>query len=314
MAKIITITLNPALDTASLTDRILPDKKLRCESPKFEPGGGGVNVSRAIHKLGGESLAIYPAGGSTGDHYNELLEQEGISTQVLPIQDWMRQNLSLVTRSDSQQYRFVMPGAELTNEEQKQLLEIIKQSDAEYCVISGSFPKGIQDSFEYEMIEACQHKKMKVIFDSSADSLVKAVEHGGLYLIKPNGAELAAMAGMEVENPDDLENQARKLIDERKAEVVLVSLGPQGAMLVTRDFCEQIVPPRVRKNSTVGAGDSMVGATVLALAEGMSIREAARRGVAAGTAATMNYGTELCKKEDVDRLYQWILEHYPIIN
>ncbi len=312
MKKIITITLNPALDCNATTERIYADGKLRCDSPTFDPGGGGVNVSRAIKKLGGDSLAIYPSGGSTGKHYSNLLYAEGIDTLVVPITDWTRQNMTVVTTTDNQQYRFVMPGAELNSDEQQEFLAEIENLDAEYCVISGSFPAGTEDNFLKALLSLCKKRGFKIIFDSSAESLIKAVELGGLYLIKPNGAELAEMAGMEVEDPDDLETQAKSLIQQGKAEVVMVSLGPQGALLVTKDKCEQIVPPRVRKNSTVGAGDSMVGSTVLALSEGMSVREAARRGVAAGTAATMNHGTELCKKEDVDKIYAWLLEHYPL--
>lgn len=162
------------------------------------------------------------------------------------------------------------------------------------------------------IIKFCQQYAIKVIYDGSGIALEQVVNNGGLYLIKPNANELAVLTNSKFIEPNELENKARQIITEGKSQVVLVSLGPQGALLVTKDICEQIVPPRVQKNSTVGAGDSMVGATVLALANGLSIREAARRGVAAGTAATMNYGSELCKAKDVDRIYNWLSTKFPI--
>jgi len=313
MVKIITVTLNPALDCSSTTPRIIADGKLRCSQPVFEPGGGGINVSRAIHRLGGESVAIYPAGGSSGDHLTQLLSAEGIKTQTSTSAKWTRQNLNVVTTHDNAQYRFIMPGPDLSSAEQHELLaKIDDHATAQYCVISGSVPDGMSDDLVAEIIRYCQLHKIKVIYDGSGSALEKAVTDGGLYLIKPNANELAALTGAEFLEPEDLEAKARQIISLGQAQVVLVSLGPQGALLVTEDICEQIVPPRVQKNSTVGAGDSMVGATVLALAQGLSIREATRRGVAAGTAATMNHGSELCKAKDVETIYQWILKKQPI--
>lgn len=313
MVKIITVTLNPALDCSSTTARIIADGKLRCTAPVFEPGGGGINVSRAIHRLGGDSVAIYPAGGSSGDHLTQLLSAEGVKTQASRCAQWTRQNLNVVTTHDNAQYRFIMPGAGLSHTEQNELLaKIGVYTSAQYCVISGSVPDGMDDDVVAEIIQYCQLHKIKVIYDGSGPALEKAVKNGGLYLIKPNANELAALTGAEFLEPEDLEAKARQIISLGQAQVVLVSLGPQGALLVTEDICEQIVPPRVQKNSTVGAGDSMVGATVLALAQGLSIREATRRGVAAGTAATMNHGSELCKAKDVETIYQWILKKQPI--
>ncbi|MCE0555847.1 6-phosphofructokinase II [Motilimonas sp. E26] len=314
MQKIVTITANPALDCASTTPRIIAEAKLRCTDPVFEPGGGGINVSRAIKKLGGDSVAIYPAGGSTGEHLTQLLEQEGITCQPSTCATWTRQNLNVVTPNDNAQYRFIMPGASLSADEQQQLLaQLAQHQDADYCVISGSLAEGMPGDLVADIVNYCQSQQIKVIFDASGPALEKAVAQGGLYLIKPNANELALLTGSELIVPEELEQKAREIINQGKAEVVLVSLGPQGALLVSNDICEQIVPPRVKKNSTVGAGDSMVGAVSMALAQGKNLREAARLGVAAGTAATMNHGTQLCNADDVANLYQWILSKHPLV-
>lgn len=313
MAKIVTITLNPALDCSSTTPRIIADGKLRCTKPVFEPGGGGINVSRVIHRLGGDSVAIYPAGGSTGDTLTQLLIAEGINTSPLPSEQWTRQNLNVVTTQDNAQYRFIMPGATLSDAEQATLISMLDEhSETEYCVISGSIADEMGDQLLTKIIQSCQRHNIKIIFDGSGNALEKAVKSGGLYLIKPNANELATLTGAEYLQPEELEAKARQIINLGQAHVVIVSLGPQGALLVTKDICEQIIPPRVKKNSTVGAGDSMVGATITALSEGLNLREATRRGVAAGTAATMNHGSELCKEEDVQSIYQWILQKQPI--
>ncbi|MCG6201830.1 6-phosphofructokinase II [Psychromonas antarctica] len=313
MTKIITLTLNPALDCASTTPRIIADGKLRCSTPAFEPGGGGINVSRAIHKLGGESTALYPAGGSSGEHLTQLLLAEGVLAEPSSCQQWTRQNLNVVTTHDNAQYRFIMPGTQLSIDEQSALLNKLNDhQDAQYCVISGSVADNMPGDIVADVIKFCQQHTIKVIYDGSGDALKQAVTNGGLYLIKPNANELAVLTNSELIEPAELEDKARQIISEGKAQIVLVSLGPQGALLVTKDICEQIVPPRVQKNSTVGAGDSLVGATVLSLANGQSIREAARRGVAAGTAATMNHGSELCKAKDVESIFEWICKKYPL--
>ena len=312
MAKIITLTLTPALDCSATTERLYPDGKLRCDAPHFEPGGGGINVSRAIKKLGGESLAIYSCGGSTGQHLTQLLKDEQIQVLPMTCQEWTRQNLNVVTRSDHQQYRFIMPGAQISTEEQQHILQTVIEQDADYCVISGSLPDGIDADFIPNLIRGCHEHQIKVVFDSSGKALQDAVELGGLFFIKPNAHELAELSGKSQTQAHDLEEQARSLIEQGKAEIILVSLGPQGALLVTQDICEQIIPPKIVQHSTVGAGDSMVGAVVLALSEGLSIRQAVRRGVAAGTAATMNKGTALCKADDVEHIYRWILGRQPI--
>lgn len=314
MSKIITLTLNPALDCSSTTARIIPDGKLRCASPIFEPGGGGINVSRAIHKLGGKSVALYPAGGSSGKHLTQLLITEGVQAEPLLCEKWTRQNLNVVTTHDNAQYRFLMPGAALSLDEQAALMALLDDhKDAKYCVISGSVPADMPGDLVSDIIDFCQKNEIKIIYDGSGEDLANAVNKGGLYLIKPNANELAVLTKSALIEPEELEDKARQIIALGKAQVVLVSLGPQGALLVTKDICEQIIPPRVQKNSTVGAGDSLVGATVLALADGLSLREAARRGVAAGTAATMNHGSELCKLEDVERIYGWILSKNPVL-
>lgn len=307
MPLIVTLTLTPSLDTATSTAKVYPEGKLRCQAPVFEPGGGGINVARAITHLGGQATALLPSGGPTGAHLVELLQQEGVTVDALQTHDWTRQNLHVVSDATGEQFRFVMPGAALHEDEWQQLLTKIAQLPAgTLLVLSGSLPPNMTTSAVTELLQCARQQGLRTIVDSSGDALKAAVAFGGLELLKPNQSELAELTGQSLEQPDQVVNAARSLISQGAAKRIVVSLGPQGALAVDAEQCIQVVPPPVIKRSTVGAGDSMVGAMVLKLAEDAPLADMVRFGVAAGTAATMNQGTKLCSKEDTEKLYQYL--------
>lgn len=309
MPQIFTLTLAPSLDCATTTPKIYPEGKLRCTSPVFEPGGGGINVARAIVHLGGKACTIFPIGGPTGEHLTELLEQEGVETETMRTQDWTRQNLHVHADNSGEQFRFVMPGARLSNGEFDRLVErILKIPTGSLLVISGSLPPGCDVEQLTHLVKQAQANKLSCIVDSSGAALEGCLKQGGLALVKPNHNELSALVGRPLENPNDVYNAASELIRKGSAERVVVSLGPQGALAIDRKDCIQAVPPPVKKMSTVGAGDSMVGAMTLKLAAGSGLGEMVRYGVAAGTAATLNQGTRLCSKADTQRLYDYICQ------
>ncbi len=307
MPLIVTLTLTPSLDTATSTAKVYPEGKLRCLAPVFEPGGGGINVARAITHLGGQATALLPSGGPTGAHLVELLQQEGVTVDALQTHDWTRQNLHVVSDATGEQFRFVMPGAALHDDEWQQLLAKIAQLPAgTLLVLSGSLPPNMTTAAVTELLQCARQQGLRTIVDSSGDALKAAVAFGGLELLKPNQSELAELTGQSLEQPDQVVNAARALIGQGAAKRIVVSLGPQGALAVDEEQCIQVVPPPVIKRSTVGAGDSMVGAMVLKLAEDAPLTDMVRFGVAAGTAATMNLGTKLCSKEDTEKLYQYL--------
>ncbi|GAA5033252.1 phosphofructokinase [Marivirga lumbricoides] len=307
--KIVTLTLNPALDKSTSAKMLQPEKKIRCEAPRYEPGGGGINVSRAIHMMGGESLAIYAAGGPAGDKIHSLLSEEGVEQQLIQVKNPTRENLMVMETSTGNQYRFGMPGSELSEEELAQCLRAIKElpDEVEYLVASGSLPSGAPSDFYAQIVKIASEKGIQCLVDTSGEALLEAA-NAGVRFMKPNLGELSEMAGMEEISGMQQEEIARKVIEEGKAEVLIVSLGARGAMLATKDTIEYIVPPTVKQASTVGAGDSMVAGFILSLSRGESIQKAVKWGVAAGTAATMTPGTELCKKEDVERIFKWFQE------
>ena len=306
MSKIITITFNPAIDKSTTVPALIPEKKLKCTKPVYEPGGGGINVARAIKKLGGTATAIYMAGGYTGKAFTQLLNKEGIDSIVAEIKENTRENLIVYETSTNQQYRFGMPGPSILEQEWQQCLAQIENiKEADFIIVSGALPQGIPLAVYSKIGSIARSINAKLIVDTSGEALMEAVQ-AGLYLIKPNLAELSSLLGKEGLNIERVDEAAREVINKGKCEVVVVSMGAAGAMLVTKNLAMHIMPPAVKIKSTVGAGDSMLAGIVLSLAQNKSIEEAAQYGVACGTAATMNAGTELCRKEDADHLYNLI--------
>lgn len=305
MKMIVTLTMNPAIDKSSSVGNVVAERKLYCTAPRFEPGGGGINVCRAIKKLGGESLALYPSGGPTGEMLKLLFDQEGLTHRPVPVKGWSRENLIVLEELTGQQYRFGMPGPDLGDKEWQQCLAELSsiKPKPDFIVASGSLPPGVPPDFYARIVRMGKDMNAKVIVDTSGEALSLALKEG-VFLIKPNIREFRDLVGQNVEEESQIKVAARTFVESGQSEVVVISLGASGALLVSRDVVEHIVPPTVPIISKVGAGDSMVAGIALSLARGMSQRDAVRFGIAAGTAAVMTPGTELCRREDTERLYQ----------
>lgn len=303
--KIVTLTLNPAVDKSTSVERMVAEQKLRCTELQTDAGGGGINVSKGIRKLGGKSTAVFPAGGPNGKALQHLLKEAGVAISVHPVSEETRENFSVTEETSNAQYRFTLPGASLTEKEADKCLERIAVLKPSYLVASGSLPPGLPENYYQKVAVFAKKIGARLILDTSGKALQIAAKEG-LYLLKPNLGELSALVGVEKLEIDQVDDAALDIIKQGKCEVVVVSLGPQGALLVTRDGFEHIPAPMVKKQSTVGAGDSMVAGMVWSLEQGNSFREMAQWGVACGTAATMNHGTQLFKLEDARRLFDWI--------
>lgn len=305
MASIITITLNPAIDKSTSIEALLPEKKLRCSPPVFEPGGGGINVARAIHKLGGQASPIYLAGGYTGKFFKQLLDEEGIESNIIEISKHTRENLIVLDRSANQQYRFGMPGPSIRESEWRELLTVLEKKNADFIVASGSVPEGVPADIFARIAMIARDKNSKFIVDTSGEPLKQAVRKG-VYLLKPNLGELASISGRENIKENEAADFAKEIINTGQCEIIVVSMGPSGALLVTSDAVEKVSAPPVERKSTVGAGDSMVAGIVWSLAQKKSLLESVQYGVASGTAATLNPGSELCRLEDVEKIFRSI--------
>ena len=305
MTPIATLTLNPAIDKSARVERVVADEKLRCEAPRREPGGGGINVARAVHRLGGAARALYTAGGYTGALLRSLLDDEGLSHTPLEVDDMTRENVVVYETSTDRQFRFGMPGATLTEGEWTQCLKTLRALDPapEYLVASGSLPPGVPSDAYAAVAEAARALGARPILDTSGDALREAVA-SGWFLLKPNLRELEQLAGTALDTEPARIDAARAFIDRGWCEVVVLSMGASGALLITDDTAEHVRSPTVTINSRVGAGDSMVGGLTLALARGLDLGDAVRFGVAAGAAAVMTPGTELCRRADTDALFE----------
>ncbi len=309
MPHVVTLTLNPAIDKSTAVPKLVPEQKLACAPPKVEPGGGGINVARGLKRLGLDARAVFVAGGPPGEALRQLVAREDLAATAVPIAAWTRENLTVVDEASNQQYRFGMPGAALTSAEQTQVLAVLTalRPAPEVLVASGSLPPGVAPGFMSDIARWARQAGAKLVVDTSDEALRCAVAEG-VYLLKPNLGELSKLAGVEDLDSESAAEAAQGIIAQGKCEIVVVSLGAAGACLVTRDVVEHIAAPAVKKHSTVGAGDSMVAGMVFALCQGRPVREAVRLGVACGTAATMNPGTELFHRTDAERLFQWLLK------
>jgi len=308
--RIVTLTINPALDKITGISNVVPNQKLRCKTPNHEAGGGGINVSRAIRFLEGQSLAIFPCGGPNGEILKSRLDDEDVDYEAISIQDPTRENLTIFEGNTKQQYRFIMPGPTLSEEEWEQILETLKGLDPkpDYIVCSGSMTPGAPEDFFKKIAKTSNDLKARLIIDTSGEPLIAAAE-AGVYMLKPNMRELGNLAGTEIESEAHQIEAAQELVESGKAEVVVVSLGAGGALLVTKDISEHIRTPTVPIHSKLGAGDSMVAGIVLSLAKGNNIKNAVRYGIAAGAATVMTPGFDLCSKSDTDMLYERITEN-----
>ncbi len=307
MPSIITITFSPCIDKSTSISALVPEKKLQCATPKLEPGGGGINVARVIHKIGGDVIAIFPSGGYTGRHFNHLLEKENVPCNIIETKNETRENIIVFDESTGNQYRFGMPGTLLSESEWTQCLQAVEKTDLpEFIVASGSLPPGVPSNIFSLLSKTAANKKSKFIADTSGDALKEAASTGA-YLLKPNIGELALLAGVPVIEMNELESIAKKVLRQYPVEILVVSAGSEGAMLFTKDETYKVPAPPVQRKSTVGAGDSMVAGIIYSLSKKSTLKQALQYGVACGTAATMNAGTELCNPADAEMLYKKML-------
>ncbi len=311
MHTIVTLTMNPALDVSTSIHSVAPEIKLRCAAPGFHPGGGGINVARAVHFLGGKACAVYAAGGHTGEKLRQLLTDEGIDQLTLPIAGTTRESFTCYEDSSGLQYRFTLPGPALSQPEWRACLDASLDLQPDYLVVSGSLPKGVPSDFYAQLAIRAHAQQCRLLIDSGGDAL-QAAGRTGVFLLKPNLRELERLADETLADEAQIQQAARRLIESGLTEAVLVSLGAAGAALATRADYVSLRAPIVPIRSKVGAGDSMVGGLALALAQGRSLLDAARFGVAAGSAAVMTPGTQLCRKDNAERLYAQVSSHLPL--
>ncbi|MBN2539540.1 MAG: 1-phosphofructokinase family hexose kinase, partial [Deltaproteobacteria bacterium] len=233
------------------------------------------------------------------------LNQEGLDHRPFPIEGLTRESLVILEESTDRQYRFGMPGPKFQEQEWQEFLRelSVPERKPDYLVASGSLPPGVPADFYAQMSRVGKNRGAKVIIDVSGEALEEALNEG-VYLIKPNVREFRELVGEDIKEESQIKAEAQKIVKSGRCEVLVISLGAAGALMVSEEITEHILPPTVPIISKVGAGDSMVAGIVLSLARGKPLMEAVLFGVAAGTAAVMTPGTALCRREDTERLYE----------
>lgn len=306
--RVVTLTMNPALDVATSVEEMTPTIKLRCAEERHDPGGGGLNAARLIARLGGDVIAVHACGGASGRRLVRLLEEDGVPQRIVEVAGETRQSLAVTERSSGRQYRFVLPGPRLTAEEGHAALDAVLDEvrDGTLVLASGSLPLGVPTDFYGRLATEVADAGGRLVLDAGGEPLRLALE-AGVFLIKPNWREFDALAGV-ARGRGDLGRlrQAEALVADGSAEVVVVTLGDQGALVVTAEGHEEIEPPRVEADSTIGGGDAFGGGLLFALARGASLAASCRLAVACAAAAVCTPGTAMPLRRDIERIHHGI--------
>jgi len=300
--RLVTRTLNPCLDLAAEAEHVWPTHKVRTDHEHTDPGGGGVNVSRVVHVLGGSTLAVMLTGGAPGRVLNELLDDAGVTHRIIPIAGRTRISLNVLDRSSGLEYRFVPEGPTVSEAEWQSVLAVVSDMDADWLIASGSLPNGVPVDAYAQIADIAARRGQRFVLDTHGKPLRAALHHG-ITLLKPSLGELEGLLGRKLPDPRMQEAEAMSLVRDGAAEMVAVSLGEDGALLATRDGVLRMASPPIRVQTAVGAGDSFLGAMTFAMAQGQSAEEALRWGMAAGAAAIVCAGTARLTRAEVHARY-----------
>ncbi|MCV2874229.1 1-phosphofructokinase family hexose kinase [Defluviimonas sp. WL0050] len=305
MTPILTVTLNPALDIATAADAVRPGPKLRCDIPQVDPGGGGINVSRVIARLGGASTAFVALGGATGERLSTALAAENIVTHPYPAPGETRESLSVTDRATGGQYRFVLPGPVWTARQGKAVMSAIADAAPEgaLVVLSGSLPPGLPDDLPARLTRSLDRKAARLVLDTSGTTLTRAAAPARpAHVLRMDEAEAEALAGGHLKTRGDSADFAEALVRRGAARIVIIARGADGSVLASEDERWFAKAAEVPVKSKVGAGDSFVAAFTLALANNRPLPRALQEGMAAASAAVMTEATDLCRRQDFRRL------------
>lgn len=300
---ILAIALNPSVDVSSDARRVQPTKKVRTHNQRRHAGGGGVNVARVIDKLGGQADLLVMAGGETGALLKDALSQLGNHLHVVEIAEPTRLAFMVFEEETGLEYRFVPDGPGVTAAEIETAMRTVRDFRGDYMVASGSLPRGAPDDTYARMADIASQNGVRFILDTSGIPLLKTVESSNIFLLKPSLSELETIAGHSLDERGIAET-AERLVEQGKAQYVTVTLGRSGACLIGRGVNLRLPAIHVPVRSAVGAGDSFLAALTWRLSEGDAIETAFRFGLAAGAAAAITPGTELCRREDVYAIYE----------
>lgn len=304
--RIVCLCPNPAVDVSSEATTVQAMRKVRTRNERMEPGGGGVNVARVLTRFGVPNELVYLSGGATGKVLDAELDRVGIQSHRIPVEERTRIAFNVVQSDGGQEYRFVPEGPCINSEELKafmSLVEAMPLQPTDIVVASGSLPRNVPDDTYARIARLVASHHSRFILDTSGSALAVTLDQAQVFLIKPSLGELEKLAGYKLDEAG-ARDVSLELVKEGCAQHVAVSMGSHGAFLANANGVLRLPAHLVKTRSAVGAGDSFLAGMVSHLAKGNSIEEAFRFGVAAGAAAVLTAGTELCHREDVLSLYE----------
>ena len=303
---IYTITLNPALDRTLWIQKVRDDVSNRILEEKSFAGGKSVDVSKVLKNLGVDNIALGFVGGFAGRELEGRLLNEGIETDFVRVSGETRTNIIIHETDTGKQLAFNASGPEIKPDELMQFIEQLEKLPCgEVVAIGGSIPLGVSPEIYRKIINLVKKCQAKVVLDVDGEALRQGIKaHPNV--IKPNIHELSELAGRELKGLDDVVSAARS-INQQGVEIVLVSMGAKGILLVSDGQQYLAVPPNVNVESTIGAGDSSVAGFVSGLVQGKDLKQCLIYAVAAGTATTLRQGTALCQKDDFERIVPLVL-------
>ncbi len=299
---IYTVTLNPALDRAITVEDIKFDDLNRIKQDMRYAGGKGIDVSRVIKELGGESIALGFIGGYGGLELQGRLINEGIICDFVKIAEETRTNVIVNDESSGRHMLLSAAGPRVRPQDVGEIFNKLSALTPKpsYVALSGSLPRGITPNIYAQLIKVINEQGGKAVLDTDDEPLRLGIK-ANPYMIKPNKHELGRLINKEVKSPGDAVSAARKL-NEKGINIVAVSMGKEGLIVVTKDVAFHCISPKIKVKSTVGAGDSLLAGIMFGLENEKPLKDAAILGTAAGTATVLTPGTELCHKEDIERL------------
>jgi 6-phosphofructokinase 2 len=307
MAEIVTLTMNPAIDTY-LSGESFRSAKIRCRITGSGPGGGGVNVARAIRKLGGVAMAALTAGGPSGQRLLAMLDERDVPHREIWVKGETRDTYVVFERESKRRYHIIIDGPRLHAAEWKAALALV--GDMAHgdliLVLSGSLPAGVPDDFYAWAAAIAKRSGCRVALDTSGLPLVAALAEG-VWLAKPNRNELETLAGSALPTFEDRRRAVDDLVLSGRAEVVAATFGPDGSLIRSSTEAWLAQAPPIKPKSEVGAGDSFLGAMILALCRGSGLREATAFAVAAAGSALSRSGPGLSEQTQTERLYAKVL-------
>ena len=303
--KIITITLCPAFDIHCYTPNFAPYHENLVKITDYDACGKGVNISRALMVNGVKSLAIVAIGEENGDNFKKKLVKDGLTFSAIPVGGRIRENITLHT-NNADETRISFEGFSADKSLLDKTAAILSDEDlsSAYVTFTGRVPSGIDMADVKDFLRDLKGKGAKVVIDSRSFELSDLVDVCP-WLIKPNQEEISVYLGKEINSFEDALSGAREF-QAKGINNVMISLGPQGALLVSESGAYSAVPPKVDARSTIGAGDSSIGGFLAAAIEGENVAGMLRRAVSYGTAACMTEGTRPPRKCDVETVYEQV--------